>query len=378
MFEVLEDRVVPTAYTWNGGTDGNWATAANWTPSGVPGIADSATFPATLTAAQTIMLPANVTTSVLSINFAQTAAAAIVNITGGLGSSLQTSSITASASVSSVIGAPLIEGTTFLVDVEGSSPLFLNGAISGSAQFKKAGPGTLVLGGVNSFTGFVTVSAGVLSISADANLGSSSATTELILSPSNTVTGTAVLDVTANVTLGSLRRIEVGNFGGDGTIDFSNGSGMVVTNNNLVVSGPLTLLSDVPTATILLMNGTQSISSSVTLASGRILDSVSGAFSGSPVTVAAGGQIEFTKSMSSSTPFTFSGTGNDGRGALVIDGSSTTLTSITLGGDATADYVGPSIGMVTLPKVLGAFRLTLGGAPDSTAATWVFNSTVTA
>ena len=37
-------RAVGTKYTWRGPKDGLWSVAANWTPQGVPGPADSATF----------------------------------------------------------------------------------------------------------------------------------------------------------------------------------------------------------------------------------------------------------------------------------------------------------------------------------------------
>src|SRR5262249_28970555 len=45
--ELLEHRLALTAYTWayGGPGAGDWGTAANWSPVGVPGTGDSATFP---------------------------------------------------------------------------------------------------------------------------------------------------------------------------------------------------------------------------------------------------------------------------------------------------------------------------------------------
>ncbi len=52
-----------------------------------------------------------------------------------------------------------------------SSSVTLGGAISGSGVVRQDGPGTLVLSGTNSYTGGTVVGAGILSVSADANLG---------------------------------------------------------------------------------------------------------------------------------------------------------------------------------------------------------------
>ena len=40
---LLSQNVYAINYTWNGSVDNDWATAANWTPSGVPGNTDDVT-----------------------------------------------------------------------------------------------------------------------------------------------------------------------------------------------------------------------------------------------------------------------------------------------------------------------------------------------
>ena len=52
-----------------------------------------------------------------------------------------------------------------------SDAVTLGGAISGSGIVRQDGLGTLVLTGTNSYTGGTIVNAGILSVSADANLG---------------------------------------------------------------------------------------------------------------------------------------------------------------------------------------------------------------
>ena len=74
--EECESRIVPTNYTWtDAGGDGKWATTTNWSPTGLPGSADSVTFPATLTSPQTVTLPASTNTTIRSITFSQTSGA---------------------------------------------------------------------------------------------------------------------------------------------------------------------------------------------------------------------------------------------------------------------------------------------------------------
>ncbi|HEX3313391.1 MAG TPA: hypothetical protein VHR72_00815, partial [Gemmataceae bacterium] len=378
VFDVLEDRVVPTAYTWNGSTDGNWVTAANWTPSGVPGSADSATFPATLTAAQTVTLPDSVTTSVSAIVFAETAAGVLVTIAPGSGSTLAPTTISSSAAVSPVISTPLTLKSTNSVVVTGSAPLTLSGAIA-TAGPNKSGTGTLVLVGTNTFSGNYTLSAGVLSVSADGNFGNTTTGSTLVLNGA-----TAVLDVTAAMLVNGQHHISAGVSGG--TIEGIGGGNLTLAGSVLSSSGPnpMTIASDTAGATVLTMSSAQSLTGPVTLASGRILDSSTSStpFGSATVTVLAGAQIEFSGNVSYQSKLNIAGSGSDGRGALVFDGvtnSFTHLGNLTLTADSTLGYVGTAGGTISISSgLLGAFNLTLGGFLGSTAATWTVAAPATA
>ncbi len=94
---------------------------------------------------------------------------------------------------------------------------------AGVLNFSKAGTGTLVLNGINTYSGLTTISAGVLQISSTANLGDASST--------NTITlGAATLDSTSGIyDLGINRTITL------------SGAGVIQTDaGTLTISGNIT------------------------------------------------------------------------------------------------------------------------------------------
>src|SRR5437868_14833529 len=60
-------------------------------------------------------------------------------------------------------------GGTFLTDP--SMTLTYNGIAAGTGSLTKSGTGTLVLGGINTYSGVTNINAGTISISADSGLG---------------------------------------------------------------------------------------------------------------------------------------------------------------------------------------------------------------
>ena len=117
-----------------------------------------------------------------------------------------------------------IPGGTF--DTASGTTLTYNGIVAGPGGLTKIDSGTLVLGGLNTYTGTTTVSTGKLSISADQNLGTAPAlaTTGLLIVSGGTLVTTATFTLNAN------RGISLGTTGG--TLDPV--SGTTLTYNGII------------------------------------------------------------------------------------------------------------------------------------------------
>ena len=109
------------------------------------------------------------------------------------------------------LSGPWALSTTPLIGAALSGNLMvISGVMSGVGGFTKFGPGTIALSGNNTYSGFTTVSNGVLSVTSDSNLGAAPgvANYELILSggtltASNTFTlnQNRLVSLTANSTI---------------------------------------------------------------------------------------------------------------------------------------------------------------------------------
>ncbi|HPP53769.1 MAG TPA: autotransporter-associated beta strand repeat-containing protein, partial [Thermoguttaceae bacterium] len=91
--------------------------------------------------------------------------------------------------------------TSPTIDVASGLSPTIGSVIAGSVGLTKTGAGTLVLSGTNTFTGGITVTGGVLSVSADGNLNG---TNNSILLNGGTLRNTASAQVTpGTITIGS-------------------------------------------------------------------------------------------------------------------------------------------------------------------------------
>lgn len=116
----------------------------------------------------------------------------------------------------------------------------INAALSGSTGLEKIGPGTLVLGGNNTFTGTFKLTAGTLQITNDSALGDSANALSI---------GGATLKTIASTTLNSNRAVS-----GTGTLDIAPGSALTVagaaTTGLLVLANSGALMLTGPTPSI--------------------------------------------------------------------------------------------------------------------------------
>ena len=194
-----------TSGTWLGTTDALWATSTNWSsdPNPVPGTGDTATFNSAGNGNRTIDLGAGVTISTILFDTASalgyTIGSGAVNsqtltldnggavtanstvgynqlfnsaITLGNDGTLQTFTLTNNSLNAALTFAGNITGSTGAgvktLAVTGSgnntviSGIIANGAGGGTVALTKSGTGRLTLSGNNTFTGGVTLSAGIL------------------------------------------------------------------------------------------------------------------------------------------------------------------------------------------------------------------------
>ena len=131
---------------------------------------------------------------------------------------------TTAYTLASPTGSDTVSVTGGNVDVASGVTATISGQITGSNILNKTSTGTLVLSGANDFVGNVSITAGTLSISSDANLGNTA----------NDIALGGTLATTASISLNAGRDIS-----GSGTLDIANGTTLTV--NGAFGVGALTL-----------------------------------------------------------------------------------------------------------------------------------------
>jgi len=172
---------LPGPAQWAGGASASWSGAGSWTSSilgdAVPGpglrgaVGDGVVF----NAAQggTVTLD-GASPSLATVTFSTTAACTIAQGTGPAGTvqlanGADSATVTVTAG-SHVISVPLALQSNVTLLPAGGSQLTISGGISGAGQLVMSGSGTVILGGVNSNSGGVEVSAGRLVVISPAAL----------------------------------------------------------------------------------------------------------------------------------------------------------------------------------------------------------------
>ena len=244
-------------YQWNGGgADGNWSTTANWTAlfgPPPPPPTDTTNTIVILTGATNLTTNLDYNLGLNTLFFDTGAGAFTIGTTnsstltigdGGLlvvNDNNQTINVNLVAAASSVWGNDGSATLTVNGNVDASlAPLTLagagnsvyNGIISGSGtSITKVDAGTVTLNGANTYTGVTAITDGVLSISADNNLGTAPGTP----TAGSLLLNGGTLGITSTFTLDANRGIVVGTgaAGSAGTID-------VALNQTLTYNGIIT------------------------------------------------------------------------------------------------------------------------------------------
>lgn len=205
-----------------------------------------------------------------------------------------------SQSISTLSGGATINteaGSTITIDQADNSDY--NGTVAGLGALIKTGAGTLILSGTNTYTGGTTVSAGTLSVAADAALGAVAG---------NVTLNGGTLATTANMS--SARSVSLG--ASNGTVDTATATTLTLSG---VVSGSGSLTTT--GAGVLTVTGTNTYTGGTTVSAGTL--DLGGSLA-SEVTVASGARIEGIGSVGGD--LTSSGTVAPGNspGTLTIDG----------------------------------------------------------
>ena len=183
----------------------------------------------------------------------------------------------AGATISCPVALGATRTFTIADDLTAAADLTVSGVISTAAGIIKAGAGTMVLSGVNTYSGTTTLNAGVLSISAANNIGT---TGGLVFNSGATLrsTGTNVITISKSIIL---------NTGGGGTFDIgipiylsgaiSGGGGIATSGNDLILnrSGGTNTVGSISIngGRLFVQNSLTNISgSSINVADGAILD----------------------------------------------------------------------------------------------------------
>lgn len=152
----------------------------------------------------------------------------------------------ASPTGSDTISTPLV---TVADGISGA----ISGVITGSNALTKAGTGRLTLGGANDFVGNVSVTAGALTVSSDANFGNAA----------NDIAVSGTLNTTASISLNAGRDVT-----GTGVLDIDGGTALTVNGGF-----NMTTLTLSDTGTLSLQGGTRSVGALTLNAAGTLAGS---------------------------------------------------------------------------------------------------------
>jgi autotransporter-associated beta strand protein len=408
-------------FFWSGDVDGNWNTASggntNWTdsaaggsdPGNLPTFTDDVNFTATAASNFTTTIGADFTIRSLTLGGGANASNSVTIDTGANDLTLYGGGLTqVTGSAANTISSSSTGGIILAVDQtwtnDSTNSLTVSAPVSGDADLTKAGTGTVVLSGANTYTGETTISTGTLSVGHATGLGSTAAGTmvsdgatlnvnnvtvaeNLTISgngvgSAGALTGTGNAGVSGTVTLAA--NTTVGAATGSDTLNLSGvvsgsgmnlekvGAGTVILSAANTYSGATTVtagtlqLGDGGTTGTLNTAGTITVATGATFAVDRSNDVVQGTdFSGAAITGAGG----FTQAGSGTTTLnaanSYTGATNVDAGMLMINGNQSTATgTVTVESGATLGGSGTVGGITTI-----ASGGTITGGNDGSSVT---------
>ncbi len=239
----------------------------------------------------------------------------------------------------------------------------ISSAITGTAGVTTFGPGTLTLGGTNTFTGGLNINGNTVSVSSDARLGAS--TNGINLNGGTLLT-------TANITLGSGRVMTLSANGGTQSTTGTNISLTIGAANQITGTGAFTHTGSTTTSGIII-NAAQNYSGGTYIPSGRIQLNNASATLGSGDIHITGGEIYATAAVTIPNKIFIQDNGTEGRGAVRLAANGIALTGpIVLTNNAGLSSDATNTTTTISGNISGAFTLSLGtGTSPSTTATYL-------
>jgi autotransporter-associated beta strand protein len=265
----------------------------------------------------------------------------IITGTGNLGATTGAATInSATLEAAATFTTPrnfILGNTTSTVQVDPTLTLTASGIFSGAGTLNKTGAGTMVLSGINTYTGPTNVTAGTLQISAN----------DRILNTSDLNVSGGTFDVqTFSETLGIVTLAS-------GTISGS-GAGTLTGSSYTLQSGTVSAILagngavTKNTAGTVILSGSNTFTGSTTISAGTLQVNTNNALgtAASGTTVANGAALKLNAvNYSTAEPLTLNGTGITNGGALTNSGTSTFAGSINVATNAT---IGAGGGTLTL------------------------------
>jgi autotransporter-associated beta strand protein len=211
---LVSDLAQAATNVWSGaGSDNTWTNAGNWFGTYAPGNNNQFTNVTTTINFSISTNTAGILLSGTAGDVTVTNTANTMTLTGGYGLNIQTGTLTlnlrtvtmgAAQTWTVASGAALtvssnVNKSSFLLTINNTATATINGIVSGSGGLTKSGPGTVVLGGINTYSGATTINAGTLALGAGASLAAASSVS-LAAGATLDVSG---LGASATYTLGS-------------------------------------------------------------------------------------------------------------------------------------------------------------------------------